>query len=205
MIKDYDIAFTNKLKAWYSNTIYANTAIVYNVAYQLVDDDPLQGALRFPLISIYRPTGFTLQDKQNFAARKRGIPIKIDDIGHTTTNARFLVVGLPYQIDIYAKTPEELDDITEQVMFSLNLDQKLEVTQHDKKSDTGYIESYDIVYGDGPSELSEFNDGDRVYHYSLLYNIDGARIVNFSSTPDVQVIDGLDSAITVDGHDPGEI
>ncbi len=205
MIKDFDIAFTNKIKAWYSNTIYANTAIVYNVAYNLVEDDPFEGALRFPLISIYRPTGFTLQPGQTFAARRRGIPIKIDDINHETTNARFLVVGLPYQIDIYAKTPETLDDITEQIMFSLNLDQKMEVIQHDKNSETDYKESYDIVHGDGPSELSEFTDGDRIYHYSLLYNIDGARIVNFSGTPDVEVIDGLDTSVIVDGHDQGEL
>ena len=49
-LNDFDIAFVNKIKAWFSNTIYANTAIVYNVAYNLVDDPTV--VLKFPLISI---------------------------------------------------------------------------------------------------------------------------------------------------------
>ena len=71
MLNDFDEALTNKIKAWYSNTIYANTALVYNVAYNLVEDSTTE--LRFPLISIYRPGGFDVVETQTFAARKRGI------------------------------------------------------------------------------------------------------------------------------------
>lgn len=176
-LKDFDIAFTNKIKAWYSNTIYANTAIVYNVAYNLVDDPTTE--LRFPLISIYRPDGFALSGTQTFAARKRGIEFFYDEEADVRGVARFITVNLPYQIDIYAKSPEALDDITEHIIHALNLDQKLTVSQVDKKNNQAYVEAYDIIYSGGPSELSEFQDGDRVYHYSLAYDINNARILNF--------------------------
>ena len=185
-LKDFDIAFTNKIKDWYSNTIYANTAIVYNVAYNLVDDPTTE--LRFPLVSIYRPSGFSLSETQTFAARKRGIEYYYDDLVNTTGFARFITAKLPYQIDIYAKSPETLDDITENIMQALNLAQKLEVIQIDTKNNKEYKESYDITYESGPVEQSEFQDGDRVYHYSLAYNIDNARLLNFRDIKDVTSI-----------------
>jgi hypothetical protein len=202
VLKNFDTAFTAKIKAWYSNTIYAHTAAVYNVAYNLVEDDPLVGALRFPLISIYRPSGFTLQPGQTFAARKRGIMLNKDDEAHETLMARFLVVNLPYQIDIYTKSPESLDDLTEQIMQALNLDQKITVTQHDQVSGVDYVEDYDITYSMGPSEQSEFKDGDRVYHYALLYEINNARIVNFKATPDIVI---SEVSVDVEGSDPDNL
>lgn len=179
-LNDFDIAFTNKVKAWFSNTIFANTALVYNVAYNLVDDPTV--VLKFPLISIYRPSGFKQVDTQNFAARKRGIEYYYDEITHKAVNARFITVNLPYQLDIYAKNQESLNSITENIMHAFNLDQAIEVIQHDIKNDQDYIESYDITYSEGPVEQSEFQDGDRVYHYSLLYTILNARLLNFRDT-----------------------
>lgn len=186
MLKDFDKAFTNKIKAWYSNTIYANTAVVYNVAYNLVDDPTT--TLKFPLVSIYRPGGFSLEDTQTFAARKRGIEYYYDGESGVTGFARFVVANLPYQIDIYSKSPEDLDDITEHIIHALNLDQKLEVTQVDTKNDKTYVESYDITYNSGPTEQSEFQSGDRVYHYSLAYDIKNARLLNFRNVGDVTTV-----------------
>lgn len=202
MIKDFDLAFTSKVKAWFSNTIYAHTATVYNVAFNLVEDDPFKGALRFPLVSIYRTNGFSVKSNQNFASRKRGIILDREDGTNDLIMSRFLVVNLPYQIDIYAKTPESLNDITEQLIQALNLDQKLAVTQKDKKSGKNYSETYDIVYESGPSDISEFTNDDRVYHYSLLYNVDNARIVNFKVTPEIKI---SESSVDVEGSDPDNL
>ena len=179
-LKDFDIAFTSKIKAWFSNTIYANTAIVYNVAYNLVDD--ASTVLKFPLISIYRPSGFSPADAQNFSARKRGIEYYYNEETKKSILARFITVNLAYQLDIYAKTPEMLDDITENIMQALNLDQGILITQHDVKNDQDYIEQYDITYTTGPAELSEFQNDDRVYHYSIVYSILNARILNFRAS-----------------------
>jgi len=202
MLKDFDIAFTDKIKAWYPNTIYAATDIVYNVAFNLVDDKSLENALSFPLISIYRPSGFKLNPNQNFAARKRGIILTSDDTTKDRIMARFLVVTLPYQLDIYTKKPEDLDDITEQIMHALNLDQKFMVIQTEEETEENYNEAYDIIYDSGPSEMSEFTDGDRVYHYSLLYNVENARLINFKTTPSIKTIE---TTIDVEGSDPDNL
>jgi len=177
MLKDFDNAFTHKIKAWFSNTIYANTAIVYNVAYNLVDDPSVE--LRFPLVSIYRPNGFELRPNQNFAAKRQGIEYFYNENTDEASLARFLSASLPYQIDIYARSPEDLDDITENIMQALNFDPILEVEQKDDVSGESYHERYDIVYSNGPSEQSEFQNDDRVYHYSVVYEVPNARLVNF--------------------------
>jgi hypothetical protein len=184
-LKDYDIAFTNKVKAWYSNTIWSPTDITYNVIYNLVEDNPLKEALSFPLISIYRPGGFSQNNTQTFAARKRGIVYYRDSQGNKKGMARFLSLNLPYQIDVYAKSIEDLSDVVEHLMFAFNLDQKIIVTQVDVANDKYFSESYDITYNSGPQEQSEFQNDDRVYHYSIAYDILNARILNFKNTPDI--------------------
>jgi hypothetical protein len=183
MLKDFDIAFTNKIKSYFSNTIYANTALVYNVAYDLVDDPTVK--LEFPLISIYRPTGFQLAPQQNFAARKLGYRYYNNDELDKSSNIRYLVVNLSYQLDIYTKTPESLNDITEELMHALSLDSTIEVSQYDSNTENSYVDTYEITYGQGPQEASEFQNGDRVYHYSIVYNIDNARLLNFKENSNI--------------------
>lgn len=187
MLKDFDIAFTNKIKAYWSNTIYANTAIVYNVAYNLVEDPTVQ--LKFPLISIYRPTGFELAPHQNFAARKRGLTLYYNESTGKAINVRYVIANLPYQIDIYAKSPEVLDDMTEELIQALSLDSKLEVSQYDSENNVYFTDTYDITYSAGPNEQSEFQNDDRVYHYSLLYNINNAYLINFKPETLVSDVD----------------
>jgi hypothetical protein len=184
MLKDFDIAFTNKIKAWYSNTIYANTAVIYNVAYNLVDDATVQ--LRFPLISIYRPNGFEMLPTQTFGATRKGIEYFYNNQTHKSSHARFLTVNLPYQLEVYTKSPEDLNDITENLMQALNFDPTVEVTQLNESNDEDYIERYDITYSNGPSEQSEFQNDDRVYHYSIVYEIRNARLVNFKEVPGIE-------------------
>lgn len=187
MLKDFDNSFTNKVKGWFSNTIYANTAIIYNVAYNLVDDPTTE--LRFPLISIYRPTGFSLAQNQSFAARRQGIEYYYNQDDNKSSLARFITASLPYQIDIYTKSPEDLDDITENVMQALNFEPTLTVRQKDDETGETYEERYDIMYNNGPVEQSEFQNGDRIYHYSVVYEIPNARLVNFKTRKSVDTVD----------------
>lgn len=193
MLIDFDLAFLNKIKDYYSNTIYANTALVYNVAYNLAEDPKLK--LAFPLISIYRPTGFELVTAQNFAARKRGLEYYFDGTEGTANMARFITVNLVYQLDIYAKSPESLDNITEEIMQALNLDSTLEVKQLDDAVEQYFTDNYDITHNNGPVEQSEFQNGDRVYHYSLAYQIENARLINFK---DAKLVTDIDFTVDTD-------
>lgn len=177
MLNDFDNAVLNHIKRIFPNTYYANTAVVYNVAYSLADVETLGFKLKFPLVSIYRPSGFDLVADQTFPSRRLG-----QGIGAFSTNketkARFLTANLAYQIDIYAKSQEQLNQLTEEIIKYLNFEPKVEVDQ--SQGDNVYIESYDITYNNGPNELSEFTNDDRVYHYAIVYDIKNARLVDFS-------------------------
>ena len=70
MLNDFDLAFLRKVKNVYENTIFADTSLVYNTAYNLVETGELE--LRFPLVNIYRPLGFKVADEQTLPARRRG-------------------------------------------------------------------------------------------------------------------------------------
>ncbi len=152
MIIDFDNAFLNHIKKVYPNTYFANTALVYNVAYSLADADTLGFKLTFPLISIFRPSGFELVDTQNFAARRLGYEVT-DDL-FTLRNVRFLTANLPYQIDIYAKTFEELNNLTEDILQYLNFEPRLLVDQSNEALGVEYKEHYDITIQGGINELS---------------------------------------------------
>lgn len=183
MLADFDKALLAKIKAYYPNTIFANTAIVYNVAYSLATDSTLK--LSFPMINIYRPTGFSLVDEQNFAAKLRGIPFAYLEDTDKIDIARFLTVNLAYQLDIYAKSMEELSEITMQIMQALNFDPHVTVTQADTENGKSYMERYQLTYNNGPVEQSEFTNDDRIYRYAVVYEIKNARVVNFKLTPAV--------------------
>jgi hypothetical protein len=196
MLTDFDLAVLAKIKAYYPNTIYANTAIVYNVAYSLVNEPTVK--LSFPMINIYRPSGFELAESQNFAAKMRGIPFNYLEASDMVDLARYLTVNLHYQLDIYAKTPEELSNITMEIMQALNLDPHVTVVQTDTKNNVAYSEKYQLSYNNGPVEQSEFNNDDRIYRYAVAYEIKNARVVNFKLTPAVTEIE---STLKVDGKE----
>lgn len=189
MLNDFDLAFLRKVKNVYENTIFADTSLVYNTAYNLVETGELE--LRFPLVNIYRPLGFKVADEQTLPARRRGIvytkSVYEDEegnfVGIDYRNARFLIVNLNYQIDIYAKSLEELNTITQELLFFFNLDPSLVVRQVDIKAGNFYEERYDITFNNGAEERSEVAPlGDRIYHYAISYDVKNARILNFKST-----------------------
>lgn len=187
MITDFDNAVLSHIKQVFPNTYYANTAIVYNVVYNLADKDSLGFALQFPFISIYRPTGFEVSKKQNFAARRIGHYFDYKD--GIPTAARFMLARLPYQFDIYAKSQEQLNDISEQFMKYLNFRPVVLVNQQ-LNAETIYSEQYLLNFESGANELSEFTNDDRVYHYAFVYAIDEAKIVDFK--PNIPIINDVD-------------
>lgn len=193
MVKDFDLAVTNKIKTWFTNTIYANTAIVYNVAFNLVEDPTV--TLKFPLVSIYRPEGMRLNEFQSFAARRQGVEYFYDNENNRSSLARFLVANLAYQLDVYARTPESLIDISEDIMQALNFDPVVVVEQVDKNIGQGFTDRYELTYNNGPVEQSEFTNDDRVYHYSLVYEIRNARIANFRT---IKSVDQTEVEVTID-------
>jgi hypothetical protein len=83
---------------------------------------------------------------QTFGATRKGIEYFYNNQTHKSSHARFLTVNLPYQLEVYTKSPEDLNDITENLMQALNFDPTVEVTQLNESNDEDYIERYDITY-----------------------------------------------------------
>lgn len=187
MPSNFDIAFLNKIKAVWKNTIYSNLAVTYqNVMDSTTNPN---SKLELPLINIYRPEGFRLNENQTIAARLQGIPLKDNNDEGIEYAARFLVATLDYQLDFYGTSTEMLDEITKDIMHMLSLTPTLTVKQEDRTGRFSYTETYQIKYSQGPRDVSEFDDGQRVYRYAMVYTVDVARLVNFRQ---LYRLDGLE-------------
>lgn len=173
MLKDIDIAFTNKVKSWFPNTIYSPTDIVYNVAYGHLESSEL--SLAFPLISIYRPSGFQVATHLNFLASKQGHMLKTED---KFNGIRFIPINLIYQLDFYAKSIEELNTLVENVLFAFQLDPMLCVYEELIKGEEKYKTVYEIDIVGNVVENSEFQQGDRIFHYATTFEIKNALLYN---------------------------
>jgi len=190
MITDFDTAFLNKLKAIFSNVQYADAALTYNIAYQLAELDPAgpTQALKFPLINIFRPSGFEINKMQTFAAKQQGIEFFYSEADETSIQTRFISVRLPYQIDVYAKSHEEVNEMMQELIMFINFRGTLEVIQlnsknwlvtetidsvpdntrlfEDEASATIYIEAQPIVAGvEYISEQSNY-----IENYEITYD-----------------------------------
>lgn len=180
-LNNYDVSMLKKVKAWFSNTIYANTAITYNTIYNLLDG--VENKMKVPLINIYRPTGFELVPMQAFTARKQGVLINtVDGLG---LGARYITVNLMYQLDVYAKTPEDINNMLETIIKTFNFYPEITLIHKDNKTGREFKETYEIEYLSGPHEQSEFNNDDRVYRQYIQYTIKNAKIYDFTDYAEI--------------------
>lgn len=199
MVNNFDRAFLHKLKKVWSNTQYANLAIAYYNVYDKANDPTSK--LELPLINIYRPEGFELKPNQTISARLSGLPIK-DTINEDNEYlARYLTASLDYQIDIYATSTEMLDKIALDIMQMFSFDPHIYVTQTDKSGRFEYTEFYDIIYKQGPRDVSEFEEGQRLYRYALVYQIENAKLINFKQATTISGVSiDLDLVATENTH-----
>lgn len=188
MITDFDSAFLNKIKAVWPNTQYANTQIAYYAAYDSVADPTAK--LQFPLINIYRPSGYALLPAQTMAARYEGVYV-YDRENEKLYQARFVMANLTYQLDFYATTLESVAEITSDIIHMLSLSPILTVTQSSANNAVNYTESYEISYNTGPRDESDFSEGQRLYRYVLVYELKNVRLVNFKEVTEVKEIKAI--------------
>lgn len=185
MITAFDKAFLNKIKAVWPNTLYANTQLTYYTVYDTAEDPTRK--LSFPLINIYRPSGYEIMPNQTIGARFQGVYFYNKET-NKMYYARFLIANLAYQLDFYTKTPEDMDEITLDIIHMMSLAPTLTVTQTSTNKEVKYTETYDINHLRGPQDESDFNEGQRVYRYALAYEIKNAKLVNFKEVTDLKEI-----------------
>lgn len=172
-LNNYDNTMLTKVKSWFPNTIYADTAITYNTIFNLMDNADNQ--FKVPLINVYRPRGVEPVPMQNFAARKQGELFQALNIG-----ARYITVNLMYQFDIYAKTLEEVNIMVETLMKTFNFFPTVTIIHEDTKTGDKFKEEYEITYLSGPTPQNEFDNDDRVYRQYIQYTIQNAKLYDFT-------------------------
>lgn len=176
MIATYDKAMVNKIKQWYDNTIYANTAVTYNSVFNASSTE--QTELKFPLINIYRPSGYEPSETQTFAGRRQGQLFYQNT--EKAVRGRFIVVDLMYQLDFYAKSTESMDKLSLEIIQAINAYPMLKVNHKSVKYDLDVTEEYEIQYMGGPTEQSEFDSGDRTYRSFAQFKIQNVRLYNYA-------------------------
>ena len=143
-----------------------------------------------PLINIYRPEGFEHRENQTITARLQGIPIVCKEEGEEEVNytARFIFATLQYQLDLFGTSTEMLDEIAKDIAHMMSLAPMVTVTQTDRTGKYEYTETYQLNYSQGPRDVSEFDEGQRLHRYVMVYTIDTARLVNFRA---ITRVDGV--------------
>jgi hypothetical protein len=188
MPNNFDKAVLNKIKSVWDNTIYSNIAVTYQ---NVMDSTTTPNKeLSLPLINIYRPEGFEPRENQTITARLQGIPIVCKEEGEeeVTYTARFIFATLQYQIDLFGTSTEMLDELAKDIVHMMSLAPTVTVTQTDRTGKYEYTETYQLNHSQGPRDVSEFDEGQRLHRYVMVYTIDTARLVNFRA---ITRVDGV--------------
>lgn len=184
----YDKAVLGKIRAWFKNTVYANTAITYNIVYNLIDGESGKG-MEFPLINIYRVPGFELAQVQSYAARRRGLDLgEVEDMD-LILSGRYMALDLTYQLDFYSKSSEDLYDLILEIIKALVQYPDIIVEHKDPKTEDSFEERYELTFQSGPHEQSEFDNDDRIYRAYITYTIKNARVYDITDYTIIKEVD----------------
>jgi len=161
----YDKAVTAKIKKLFSNTVYQNR----NFLFHTVTDKG--GSVKFPLIGVYRPDGWGISKDNSW----------IQTINYLL-GIREIKIDISYQIDLYANTREDLEEITAELVLYLLRNPGIVVHYESvDKSLAMDIKTY-LKYVSGPEKTSEPDDTTvgRFYRNTLVFSLDAAKLINFA-------------------------
>jgi len=112
----YDEAVLNKFKGIFYNTVYAQTDMAFQASAEL---DKNQGKMRLPLFSIYCMNYTISLDWLNWGRTRVGRRSRFTDTENYTEMEREQTVPmrLEYQLDVWASTRSDLNDIVRELLF----------------------------------------------------------------------------------------
>lgn len=138
------------------------------------------GKVEFPLVSIYRPGGFSRSDF-NTTFHNLGLYIVSTNTGKNFS-FRVVNVDLEYTVEIASRTREDLEKLTAELILFFtqrpNLEMKLYMTND--VSD-GYVESkFPVRYVSGPEDVSFLEEEETgiLYRYVFRLSVDRAWLYN---------------------------
>lgn len=162
-LKLYDEALERKLKKIFPNVKSAppEEALFYSS-----DSD---AKVKLPLITMYRMSNPIDWNSYSFAETNTGFDMSDND--RTLT----ISVNINYQIDIWGANRTVVDDLFKDLVFYMirkpyiTLD--MQGSEHDK------MFSLRLIDDQSASDISSFSDNNRLYRYSLTYEVREARLM----------------------------
>lgn len=159
----YDKALTAKIKALFDNTVFQ----ARDLTLKTVTDTKAE--VKFPLVSIFRPDGWSI-DSSTWNLETKFL-----------NGIHQIPVNLVYTIDIYARTREDLETFTSELLLYLLRNRGIQVvyTSADGSELANVRTSLDYV--SGPERTSELDDKTvgRPYRYTLTFKLSNAYIYEF--------------------------
>lgn len=174
----YDKALTDKLRRFYSRTVYSPVDTFYTRYLEGVDN--IKGKIQLPALSIWRVG----QEFQPFNARSNlNTPAMIkhrpgQDVLEYTYSMQ---VPLRYQLDIWASTDIDRDDMLQELLYVLTLYPDIVIKYR------GQLISFplQIESVDDTTDIVSFESSGELYRYSLFLNLNSARLFYYQSSSKV--------------------
>lgn len=175
MLYLYDKALTDKLRKFYPRVVYAPVDVFY-LRY-LEDVNHKKGEVKLPAISIWRVS----QEFNPYNARSLlNTPanlIKRQD--KDTLEAIYsMQVPLTYQMDIWASTDIDRDDMFQELMYALTLYPDVVINYRGQR----IAFPLQIETPDDVTEINEFESTGELYRYSVPMTINSARLFFYQET-----------------------
>lgn len=173
-LKWYDEALENKLSRLFSNVISASP----DEAMYLSNKN---GKVTLPLISMYRMSNSINWEDYNFAEsnltgwNSGSISSDQDDSIRELIMTKAIPVDLTYQIDIWSSDRETLDHVYHDLVFTLLVRPNIKVDMHNQLSNK--IFALRLTGEQYSTDISQFNQSNRLYRYSLTYQVNDARLL----------------------------
>lgn len=123
----YDKAFKDKLLNWTKDTqITILDPSETRKMFEVIADKSNDGSIKLPIISLKRPGGFSILSTAKRPLAFDGLTLDANHDKAKQLNA--IPISIPYQIDIYTRYQEEMDEYVRNIVFNIINYPKLDVT-----------------------------------------------------------------------------
>lgn len=117
-VRFYDEALLNKFKKWTSGTEMTITGVnETKKLWEILADKNNDNPIKLPIITISRPGGFSINQKNKEKLSYMGLPMIDTGEGAALLNA--IPITIDYQLDIYTRYLEEADEYVRNIVFNI--------------------------------------------------------------------------------------
>lgn len=210
-LKTYDKALISKLRERIPvvngvpvmQVVYAPTNLAFEYAMKRKQVDNTTGTnnqIVLPLLSLYRPSGFSLSDMTHevlghrephfYVQYKNTKPDGSTEV--LTRNIQRIFVDIPYQLDIWTDSESDMAEVVQSMLFLFKREQSVDVKQlingiilpdgSDDNADINYIIKITLDNNvTDNTDLESESDNGKLYRYTLTFMLEDAILIRDTS------------------------